>query len=290
MHGKMIDPVIVAGCDVGSTTGKALIMRDGEVIGYSIIPCAVRPELSAEQALAKALEAARLPARNNLAYVVGTGYGRVRIPFADENVSEITCHGVGAFHLNPADRILIDIGGQDCKVIRVNPTGKVVDFIMNDKCAAGTGRFFEAMARALEISLDDISEYSLRSRRSAQVTSQCSVFAESEVINLLNEGVEIEDIAAGINEAIASRLAIMVRKVGLDEEVAVSGGCAKNKGLMLALGKKLGVELRDLGMDPQIIGALGAALIASRRIRERDEEAQSMRGLYYPGETGENSG
>jgi predicted CoA-substrate-specific enzyme activase len=268
----MSDPIIVGGCDVGSTTGKSLIMRDGEVTGYSIIPCAVRPEVTAEQALEKALQAAGLSSRGELSYMVGTGYGRVRIPFADENVSEITCHGLGAFHLNPADRTLVDIGGQDCKVIRISPKGKVVDFAMNDKCAAGTGRFFEAMARVLEISLENISEYSLRSRHPAQITSQCSVFAESEVITLLNEGAEIEDIAAGINEAIAARLAIMIRKVGLEEEVAVSGGCAKNRGLIAALGKKLGVEVKGLSMDPQVIGALGAALIAGRRVLEKEDK------------------
>lgn len=258
--------IYVAGCDVGSTTGKALIMGDGEVLGHSIVPCAVRPEMTAEQALSLALREAGLVQRDELAYVVGTGYGRVRIPFADENVSEITCHGLGAFHLNPRDRTLIDIGGQDCKVIRISPQGRVVDFAMNDKCAAGTGRFFEAMSRVLEVSLERLSELSLLSEKPAQITSQCSVFAESEVITLLNEGVDIEDIAAGINEAIAARLASLVRKVGVEEEVSVSGGCAKNQGLILALERKLAVKLKPLGMDPQLIGALGAAIIAGRRL------------------------
>lgn len=264
----MSEDMVVCGCDVGSTTGKALIMKNGEVLGYSIIPCAVRPEVTAELALEEALQASGLTKRDDLDYMVGTGYGRVRIPFADENVSEITCHGIGAFHLNPADRTLIDIGGQDCKVIRISPKGKVVDFAMNDKCAAGTGRFFEGMARVLEISLTDISELSLNSIDPAQISSQCTVFAESEVITLLNEGVSIEDIAAGINEAIAARLSSLVRKVGLEEEVSVSGGCAKNEGLMHALEKKLGVEVKPLSMDPQIIGALGAALIARRRVED----------------------
>lgn len=267
MQGKHI----VGGCDVGSTTGKALLMRDGEVLGYSIIPCAVRPEVTAEQALEEAQAAAGFSMREELEYIVGTGYGRVRIPFASENVSEITCHGLGAFHLNPSDRTLIDIGGQDCKVIKISPKGKVVDFAMNDKCAAGTGRFFEAMARVLEITLEDLSELSLRSQNPAQITSQCSVFAESEVITLLNEGAEIADIAAGINEAIAARLSSLARKVGLEEEVTVSGGCAKNRGLIMALEKKLGVQVKKLDMDPQVIGALGAALIAGRRLRESKE-------------------
>jgi predicted CoA-substrate-specific enzyme activase len=269
----MSELVVVGGCDVGSTTGKALLMSDGEVLGYSIIPCAVRPEITAEQALERALEASGLSGRDELAYIVGTGYGRVRVTFASENVSEITCHGFGAFHLNPADRTLIDIGGQDCKVIKISPKGKVIDFAMNDKCAAGTGRFFEAMARVLEISLEELSELSTRSLNPAQITSQCSVFAESEVITLLNEGVDVTDIAAGINEAIAARLASMVRKVGLEEEVTVSGGCAKNRGLIKALGKKLGVDVKGLSMDPQVIGALGAALIAARRVEVNGERA-----------------
>ena len=258
----------MGGCDVGSTTGKALILRGEEVLGYAIIPCAVRPEATAEQALGLALAEAGVGSRDELAYIVGTGYGRVRIPFADENVSEITCHGLGAYHLNPADRTLIDIGGQDCKVIKISPKGKVVDFAMNDKCAAGTGRFFEAMARVLEISLEELSQLSLQAQQPAQITSQCSVFAESEVITLLNEGAMISDIAAGINEAISARLASLVRKVGLEEEVTVSGGCAKNEGLMRSLQAKLGVQVKHLGMDPQVIGALGAALIAARRVAD----------------------
>ncbi len=265
---EMSEAPLVCGCDVGSTTGKALLMQGGKVLGYSVIPCAVKPEITARQALDLALENAGLGKETKPSYIVGTGYGRVRIPFASENVSEITCHGLGAFHLNPADRTLIDIGGQDCKVIRISPAGKVVDFAMNDKCAAGTGRFFEAMARVLEITLQELSELSLRSASPAQITSQCSVFAESEIITLLNEGVDIVDIAAGINEAIASRLASLARKVGLEEEVTVSGGCAKNRGLMAALERKLGLEIKSLSMDPQVIGALGAALIAGKKVRE----------------------
>jgi len=264
---------LCGGCDIGSTTGKALIMRGGEVIGYSIIPCAVRPEVTVAQALEKAFNAAGLPMQD-LSYMVATGYGRVRIDAADENVSEITCHAIGAFHLDPASRTLIDIGGQDCKIIKINPKGKVVDFAMNDKCAAGTGRFFEAMARVMEIDLEDISEYSIHSSNPAQITSQCSVFAESEVITLLNEGMDIRDIAAGINEAIAARLASLVRKVGVEEQVAVSGGCAKNKGLILSLERKLGVKVKRLGMDPQVIGALGAAIIAERRLAEGDHNSK----------------
>lgn len=260
------DKVLVCGCDVGSTTGKALLLRNGEVIGYSIIPCTTHPEKTANMAIELALEKADIKGKEKIAYIVGTGYGRVNISLADENVSEITCHGRGAYHLNSRDRTIIDIGGQDCKVIKLNDQGQVVDFVMNDKCAAGTGRFYEAMARVLELSLDELAALSLRSTHPAQISSQCSVFAESEVITLLNEGVALADIAAGINESIAGRLASLVRKAGLEEEVSVSGGCAKNQGLIIALEKKLKVAVKPLSMDPQIIGALGAALIAGDRV------------------------
>ncbi len=257
--------MLVCGCDIGSTTGKALLLQDGEVAGYSIVPCTNRPERTARLAVRLALERAGAGEGDGIAYTVGTGYGRVRLDFADENVSEITCHGRGAFHLNPSGRTIIDIGGQDCKVIKLNPRGRVADFAMNDKCAAGTGRFYEAMARVLEITLEELAELSLRAEEAAAISSQCSVFAESEVITLLNEGIPLPAIAAGINEAIAGRLTSLVRKVGLEEEVAVSGGCAKNRGLIRALEERLGAAVKPLPADPQIVGALGAALIAAER-------------------------
>ncbi len=257
--------MMVCGCDIGSTTGKALLLRDGEVAGYSIIPCTNRPERTARLAIDLALKDAGAGEGEAVGYTVGTGYGRVSLECADENVSEITCHGRGAFHLNPADRTIIDVGGQDCKVIKLNQRGQVVDFAMNDKCAAGTGRFYEAMARVLEISLDELAELSLQADEAAVISSQCSVFAESEVITLLSEGKPLAAIAAGINEAIAGRLTSLVRKAGLEEEVTVSGGCAKNRGLVRSLERRLSVAVKPLPIDPQIVGALGAALIAWER-------------------------
>ena len=261
--------MLVCGCDIGSTTGKALLLREGEVVGYSIIPCTNRPEHTARLAIDLALKDAGSGEGETVGYIVGTGYGRVSLECADENVSEITCHGRGAFHLNPADRTIIDIGGQDCKVIKLNQRGQVVDFAMNDKCAAGTGRFYEAMARVLEVSLDELAELSLEAGEAASISSQCSVFAESEVITLLNEGSPLAAIAAGINEAIAGRLTSLVRKAGLEEEVTVSGGCAKNRGLISSLERRLNVAVKPLPVDPQIVGALGAALIAWERSGER---------------------
>jgi len=257
--------MLVGGCDVGSATGKAVVMKDGEIISYVIIPSTTKPEVTARMAMDEAMEKAGLSLIEDLDYIVGTGYGRLKVPFANENISEITCHARGAYWMSPTVRTVVDIGGQDCKVMSIDDKGKVLEFVMNDRCAAGTGRFFEAMARALDCGLEGLSELSLQAKRPATITSQCSVFAESEVITLVNEGVELADIAAGLHNSIAGRLNSMVRKVGLVEDVALTGGCAKNEGLAKALEGKLGVSMRKLPQDPQIAGAVGAALIAREK-------------------------
>ena len=256
----------VGGCDVGSATGKAVVMRNGEVVSYVIIPSTTKPELTARRVMDEALEKAGLSSLEELEYVVGTGYGRLKVPFANENLSEITCHARGAHWLSPTVRTVVDIGGQDCKVMSLGESGKVLEFVMNDRCAAGTGRFFEAMARALDCGLEGLSRLSLQSTNPATITSQCSVFAESEVVTLVNEGVELVDIVAGLHNSVAGRLNSMVRKVGLVEDVALTGGCAKNDGLAKALEEKLGVRVIKLPQDPQIAGAIGAALIARDKV------------------------
>ena len=261
--------MIVGGCDVGSATGKAVVMKDGEVTSYLIVPATTKPEVTARMAMDAAIEGAGLASIEDLDYIVGTGYGRLRVPFANENISEITCHARGAQWLTPTVRTVIDIGGQDCKVMSMNENGKVLEFVMNDRCAAGTGRFFEAMARVLDLGLEGLSELSLQGKNPCPITSQCSVFAESEVITLVNDGTELSDIVAGLDASIASRLNSMVRKVGLVEEVALTGGCAKNEGLVKALEKKLGVSVRKLPKDPQIAGAIGAALLAREKLNGR---------------------
>jgi len=257
--------MIVGGCDIGSATGKAVIMKAGTIASYSIIPSTTRPEETARMAMDEALEKAGISSIDDLDYIVGTGYGRLKVPFANENISEITCHARGALWLCPAVRTVVDIGGQDCKVTSVSDKGKVLEFVMNDRCAAGTGRFFEAMARVLDCGLEGLSRLSLNGNSPATISSQCSVFAESEVVTLINEGVELPDIAAGLHESVASRLNSMVGKVGLVEEVALTGGCAKNVGLVKALEGKLKVKVRSLPEDPQIVGAIGAALIAAEK-------------------------
>lgn len=267
--------MIVGGCDVGSATGKAVVMKDGEIVSYDIIPSTTSPEVTARTVMDEAVNKAGLTSIEDLEYIIGTGYGRLKVPFANENISEITCHARGAHWLSPSVRTVVDIGGQDCKVMSINEIGNVVEFVMNDRCAAGTGRFFESMARVLHCGLEGISSLSLKSESPAVITSQCSVFAESEVVTLINEGIEVVDIAAGVNNSVAGRLNSMVRKVGLVEDVALTGGCAKNEGLAKALEGKLGVSVMKLPVDPQIAGAIGAALIAAEKLTKKSEAVTS---------------
>ncbi len=256
--------MIVAGCDIGSLTGKALIMKNSEILAYSIVPSTIKPEKTSRNAMDTALENAGLKP-TDIEYIIGTGYGRMKVPFADLNVSELSCHGKGSHWLIPSIRTVIDVGGQDCKVIRLDDDGRILDFAMNDKCAAGTGRFLEVMAKALEVKLDELGGLSKKSTNPAQITSQCSVFAETEVISLIAQGIEVVDIIAGIHESIASRIVSLVHKVGLKEDVILTGGVAKNTGVIEAIKKRLEVEIKKLPLAPQVIGALGAALIAGEK-------------------------
>ena len=254
------------GCDVGSTTGKAVILCDGEVVASAIVPSTVDPAQTSRQAMDAVC--AQLPALGGsdaLSYLVGTGYGRNEVPFADENISEITCHAVGAHRCDPAVRTLIDIGGQDMKAVALKDDGTVLEFAMNDKCAAGTGRFFEAMSRTFQISLQEFSALSLKAKRPVPVTSQCSVFAETEVVSLLAKRKSPADVAAGIQLSVAKRAFSLSRRVGLRPRLTVTGGCAKNEGLLQALVKVLRLEVVPLSVDPQLMGALGAAVLAQRK-------------------------
>lgn len=188
------------------------------------------------------------------------------MPFANANTSEITAHSKGAYWLCPEARTILDIGGQDCKAIMLNAQGRVVEFGMNDKCAAGTGRFLENMARILCCDVQELSAMALRSQKPAEISSQCSVFAESEVITLLNEGYELSDIAAGIHRSIAGRLVALVRRIGFEEKLIMTGGGAKNAGLIKAVEEKIGVKVTHLPLDTQICGALGAAILAVQKV------------------------
>jgi predicted CoA-substrate-specific enzyme activase len=257
--------MIIAGCDVGSLTGKAVILKDSNILSYSIVPTTPKPERTAKNAMSEALTKANL-SLDNIEYLVGTGYGRVKIPFANSETSELTCHGKGAHSFIPSIRTIIDVGGQDCKVIKVDKNGKILDFAMNDKCAAGTGRFLEVMARTLELKLEELGPISLKSKDPAKITAQCSVFAETEVVSLMADGVEVPNIVAGIHDAIASRIMSLVYRVGLEEDLTITGGVAKNVGVVAYLEKRMNIKSQRLPVDPQIIGALGAALIAKENL------------------------
>ncbi len=256
-----------AGCDIGSTTGKAVIIGDNDcIMASSIVPREIDAEETALLALGEAFKnLPELTSHKDLACLVGTGYGRSEITFATENISEISCHAMGARCCDPSIKTIVDIGGQDVKGISINADGTVKEFAMNDKCAAGTGRFFEAMARIFRMELGEFSDLSLKSKKTIAVTAQCSVFAETEVISLLAKKNPPADIAAGIQSAVAKRCFTLLKRVGINPRVTITGGCAKNRGLVKELEKVLRVDIATLPVDPQIIGALGAAVYARKK-------------------------
>jgi len=253
--------VRVAGVDIGSLTAKAVILDKSEVIGYSLIPTGPDSLQTAQRAFDIALANARLTA-NDIEYVVATGYGRALVPFGQETITEISCHAKGANWLFPTVRTILDMGGQDCKAIRCDPAGRVVDFTLNDRCAAGTGRFFEIMAEIMELQVEDIGELSLQATQNITISSVCAVFAKSEVLKLLRRGLTKMDILGGLHEAICNRVLPLLNQVGIEEDFIITGGIAKNIGVVRRLEGRLGLQAK-LADEPQIIGALGAALFAA---------------------------
>jgi predicted CoA-substrate-specific enzyme activase len=220
--------------------------------------------MAAEQAFAKAIQNARVQ-EEEVEYVIGTGYGRYRVTFGNTQVTEISCHGRGAVHMFPGTRTVIDMGGQDTKAIRVRPSGEIVDFCMNDKCAAGTGRFLGAASAALDIPLDQLGPTALRSERPVRISTTCTVFAESEVLSWLSRGKRIEDILAGVHRSIVARSVGLMRRVGIDSEVTFTGGVSKNEGVRAALIEALGMPI-NVSADSHFMGALGAALFAMDKV------------------------
>ena len=254
-----------AGVDVGSTQTKAVILDGaGEPCGRALIDTGAHVVTAAENAFRLALADAGL-ARADVGYVVGTGYGRYRVTFGDAQVTEISCHARGAVHMFPGTRSVLDMGGQDTKAIRVSPTGEILDFCMNDKCAAGTGRFLGAAASALEIPLSDLGATALRAEKAVKISTTCTVFAESEVVSWLGKGKKIEDILLGVHQSIASRSLGLMRRVGVEREVTFTGGVSKNIGMVMALNDLLGFPV-NVSEDSHYMGALGAALFAMNRI------------------------
>lgn len=260
------------GCDAGSTYTKCVILDENGTMCASVIKKSrINPVLSAQGALAEAVgQIEGLSGAEDLAYLIGTGYGRNKVPFAEENISEISCHAMGVHKTDPDVSAILDIGGQDVKGIAIDADGSVLNFAMNDKCAAGTGRFFESMARAFEMSLSEFSKLSLTAKNTIPITAQCAVFAESEVISLVGEGKPMEEIAAGIQLSVAKRCFVMAKKAGVTDSVTLTGGCAKNEGLKKAIEKVLKVKVVELAVDPQLMGALGAAEFA--RIKGQAQE------------------
>ena len=255
------------GCDAGSTYTKCVIIdENGKILAAVTKRSRINPVLSAKDALDEAVsQVDGLNSAEELTYLIGTGYGRNKVPFADENISEISCHAMGVHVTDPSVKAIIDIGGQDVKGIAIDTDGTVLNFAMNDKCAAGTGRFFESMARAFEMSLDEFSNLSLTAKNVIPITAQCAVFAESEVISLVGEGKPMEEIAAGIQLSVAKRCFVMAKKAGAADSVTLTGGCAKNEGLKKAIEKVLKINGVDLPTDPQLMGALGAAEYARQK-------------------------
>jgi predicted CoA-substrate-specific enzyme activase len=258
--------MLVAGCDVGSLSAEAVILRDGSIVSSEIIRVRPSPEQSAAEVMDKALSKAGLT-YSDIQRCVSTGYGRERIPFANGNVSEISCHGRGAQWLIPSARTVIDVGGQDCKVIRVDGNGRIANFVMNDKCASGTGRFLEFMAKVLRVGIEDLGPQGLESAKPAAITSVCSVYAESEVLHCVYEGRQLSDVAAGINRAMAERVRSLVKRVGVENAVCITGGVAKNVAVVKNLEEMLQAGTEKLPVDPQIVGAIGAALFAGDGLR-----------------------
>lgn len=257
--------MIVAGCDIGSLTAKAVIMEDFTILSTAVARAGIRPADSAAQVMDRALKQVGL-SMNDIAHTVGTGYGRDQIPFVSSVVSEISCHAKGAWHVMPSVRMIIDIGGQDAKATRLDASGNVARYIYNDKCASGTGRFLEVMAEALEIPLAEMGEVGARSTEKLSISNQCVIFAETEVVSLVNEGKETADIINALHHALAKRVSALARSIEVEKDVVMTGGVAKNSGVFGALSQALGIEMNALnGVDPQIVGALGAALFAAEK-------------------------
>ncbi len=259
--------MLYLGMDVGSLSCDAALVDDEQrLLAWSVVPTGARNAQAIARARKEVLEAAGA-APGDLAATIATGYGRERVPGRAASVTEITCHARGIRALMPGTGVLIDIGGQDSKAIRLDGKGRVVDFAMNDKCAAGTGRFLEAMARALEVDVDQLARLEDGACGNVSLSSMCTVFAESEVVSLIADGAEVCEIVRGFHRAIASRTLLLVRRMARDMtglRVAMSGGVARNRGVVRALSEALGCEV-TVPPEPDIVGALGAALIARDR-------------------------
>jgi predicted CoA-substrate-specific enzyme activase len=257
----MSSATFAAGVDVGSTQTKAVVTdADGRIRGRALIMTGANVVAAADEAYALACRDAGV-GEEEVLYVVGTGYGRYRVTFGHSQVTEISCHARGASHLFPGTSSVLDMGGQDTKAIRVGARGDVLDFCMNDKCAAGTGRFLQSAAAALEIELADLGPIALRSTRPVKISTTCTVFAESEVLSWLSRGKKLEDILMGVHHGIATRSLSLLRRVGVEPETTFTGGVARNPAMVKLIADYLGTKL-NVSEESHFCGALGAALFA----------------------------
>jgi predicted CoA-substrate-specific enzyme activase len=254
-----------AGIDVGSTMTKAVILNQG-MIASVIGPTGPEQRRLANKVMEETLRRATLPFQA-ITYVLATGYGRINVPFADKQLTEITCHARGIVHLFPKAKTIIDIGGQDCKGIKIDGGGKVIDFIMNDKCAAGSGRFIEMIADTLGVPLGKVGDLSLESTSPAMISNICTIWAQQEVAASLAQGIPIPDLFAGVHRSLADRISRMVNRIKVEDAVVVTGGGGKNRGLLKALSEQLGHEVL-VPEEPLITGALGAALMGKEIVEQ----------------------
>jgi predicted CoA-substrate-specific enzyme activase len=259
--------MIVAGCDVGALTAKAVVIKDATILGSELIRSRAQSVQSATQVMTLLLDKLGL-SFDDIDYCVGTGYGRAMVPFADENVSEISCHGRGAKWLVPTIKTIIDVGGQDSKAMYVDAKGFVKDFRMSTKCAAGTGRALELMAESLGVKIDEVGPLSLNASEPVIFQQPCCILTEIEIRYEVFKGRDSADIAAGINDYIARRILNMARNLGIRKDVGMTGGIAKNIGVVKCIEQALGINLVEFPEDPQLIGAIGAAVFAADKARK----------------------
>ncbi|MFH1434858.1 MAG: benzoyl-CoA reductase, bzd-type, subunit Q [Pseudomonadota bacterium] len=261
--------IITVGIDVGSVSSQAVVMTDGQVFAYANMRTGSDSPESARNALNFALKGTGMP-EDRADYCIGTGYGRVNVPMADRSITEIACHARGAhFIYGPEVRTVLDVGGQDCKAIRCDHKGKVTSFIMNDKCAAGTGRGMEVFADLLSVPISDVGKRSFEIKEEPEpVSSTCVVYAKTEATGLLRKGWEVNEVLAAYCSAMAARIFSLVERIGVEKEFAVTGGMAKNSGVIDRLMKKAGLKPMKTGWDTQIAGAAGAALFGCALVRK----------------------
>jgi bzd-type benzoyl-CoA reductase Q subunit len=259
----MKEELITAGIDIGSSSAQAVILKDNNILSFSNIVSGIDKKETAYKVLGLALQGTNV-SRSNIKYVVGTGYGRYQVPFADKNVTEITCHARGAHYFFPNARTVLDMGGQDCKAMSCNESGRVTAFVMNEKCAAGTGRSMEVIAKLFDIRLEDIGPMSLDIKENPpQMGSTCVIFAKSEALRMLRSGVPRNTVLAAYCDSLVHRILLLLQRIGVKEDLVISGGIAKNIGVVKRIEENLATKAY-ICFEPQIVGAVGAALIAQK--------------------------